>query len=203
MKIEPIVSVIIPTYNYGHFIKSALESILRQTYQRDLFEIIVIDDGSTDGTYEKIKGYMDRIVYLYQENGGIACARNKGMSVARGEIITFLDADDEWYKDRIQKVVDKFIENPDAGLVYHPVELIDNSGVAIHKNFYRTFGYKEGISGWITNDIISGRVFCGGSSFAFRKDVMDMVFPLPEDIMRGVDFYITVICVKHSVCRNE
>jgi glycosyltransferase involved in cell wall biosynthesis len=187
------VSVIIPTYNNGRFIKFALESLLHQNYPEELVEIIVIDDGSTDNTNEIINEYRERVIYIYQEKRGIATARNKGMSITKGEIITFLDADDMWYKKRLEMVIGKFNERKDVGIVYHPFEVIDSNGLTMHKNFYKLFGYKEGLSGWLTNAIFSGRIFCGGSSFAFRKSVIDKVRPVPDDIKRGVDYYITVM----------
>lgn len=196
----PLVSVIVPTFNSGKFIKSALDSIFRQNYPMDKIEIIIIDDGSTDETLDIIKSYGDRVVYTYQENKGIASARNKGISMAEGEIITFLDGDDEWHEERIQKVVEKFISNPQVGIVYHPVALIDRNGEVIHRNFYRAFGYVEGLSGWIADQIFSGRVFCGGSSFSFRRSITERVCPVPEGIRRGIDFYMAAIasCISQA-----
>ncbi len=187
------VSVIIPAFNYGRFIERAIKSILSQTYPLELIEIIVVDDGSTDETKKVLKSYQGRITYLFQQRKGIASARNRGMLLSKGEIITFLDADDEWYKNRIEKVVRPFTESEDTAIVYHCIELIDDNGEAIYPNFYRAFGYKEGVNGYITKDVISGRIFCGGSSFAFKRDQILRAFPIPEDIMRGIDFYLTVI----------
>ncbi|MEW6416530.1 MAG: glycosyltransferase [Nitrospirota bacterium] len=187
------VSVIIPTYNNGRFIKDALESLFNQTYPQELMEIIVVDDGSTDNTREILKEYMDKIIYVYQENKGIAGARNIGISRAKNEIITFLDSDDIWHEERLLRVIKKFNERQDNGIVYHPFEVIDSLGSVIHRNFYKNFGYTEGLSGWITNDIFSGRIFCGGSSFAFRRSVIERIYPIPEGIKRGIDYYITAM----------
>jgi len=189
----PLVSVIVPAFNNGRFIGPALESLFRQTYPEERREIIVVDDGSTDDTPEIIKKCGQEIIYIRLEHKGIAGARNAGISHARGEIITFLDSDDLWREERLQKVVERFTENPRAGMVYHPVELIDSEGNTIVRNFYLAFGYKEGISGWVGNEIASGKIFSGGSSFAFRKDIVDMLSPVPEDVRRGVDYYMTVI----------
>ncbi len=194
----PFVSVIIPTYNRRAFIEFALESLFRQTYPKERMEIIVIDDGSTDNTHEILKEYAGKIIYIYQKNKGVASARNKGISMAKGEIITFLDADDEWHETRIVKIVNKFIERPNIGAVYHPIEVIDVDGVTIYKDFYKSFGYKAGISGWIINEILSGKIYCGGSSFAFRKEVIEKSYPIPEDIKRGVDYYIVSISANYA-----
>ena len=189
----PLVSVIVPVFNNGRFIGPALESLFRQTYPEERREIIVVDDGSTDNTPEVLKKYGQDIFHIRQEHKGIAGARNAGISYARGEFITFLDSDDLWHEERLQKVVGRFMENPRAGMVYHPVELIDSEGNTLAGNFYPAFGYKEGISGWVGNEVASGRIFSGGSSFAFRKDIVDLLSPLPEGVRRGVDYYMTVI----------
>lgn len=187
------VSVIIPAYNNGRFIKSALESVFNQNYTEELLEVIVVDDGSTDNTREILKKYMDKIIYVYQENKGIASARNTGISYAKGEIITFLDSDDIWHEDRLLRVIEKFNERQDIEIVYHPFELINSDGFTTCKNFYKTLGYKEGISGWVTNDIFSGQIFCGGSSFVFKRNVIEKIYPVSEDIKRGIDYYITAM----------
>jgi len=189
----PLVSVIVPTYNNGRFIGPALESLFRQTYHEGKREIIVVDDGSTDNTQEVLKKYGQSIFQIRQQHQGIASARNAGISHAKGEIITFLDSDDLWYEERLQRVVGRFMENPHAGMVYHPVELIDSERNTIKENFYSAFGYKEGISGWVGNEIASGKIFSGGSSFAFRRNIVAMLSPIPEDIRRGIDYYMSVI----------
>ncbi|MFM6207508.1 glycosyltransferase family 2 protein, partial [Planktothrix sp.] len=88
----PRVSVIIPTYNCDRFLPEAIDSVLMQTYQD--YEIIVIDDGSTDQTCQVLESYKHKIRYFYQENQGSAVARNLGIKQAQGEFIAFLDADD-------------------------------------------------------------------------------------------------------------
>lgn len=114
----PKVSVIIPTYNYGKYIERAIDSILTQTYQD--FEIIVVDDGSTDNTGEIIRSKQnDKIRYFYQENKGAPSARNKGIKESIGKYIAFLDADDEWFPNKLEKQIDKFQKaSVRVGLVY-------------------------------------------------------------------------------------
>jgi hypothetical protein len=93
----PLVSIIIPTYNRERFVTKAIDSVLKQSYGK--FEIIVVDDGSTDDTREAVKAYADKIVYIYQDNSGVSAARNTGIKHARGEWLAFLDSDDEWRSD--------------------------------------------------------------------------------------------------------
>lgn len=98
-----IVSVIIPAYNAGKYIQECLDSLLSQTYQN--LEIIVIDDGSIDETYEIVNSYSNkfaRLILVHQENGGVCAARNKGLDLASGEYIMFLDADDYLLKESVE-----------------------------------------------------------------------------------------------------
>jgi len=90
----PKVSVVIPTYNRVKFVTKAINSVLGQSFV-DL-EVIVVDDGSTDGTHEELSAYKGRITYFHQHNAGVSAARNAGIGVAIGEWIAFLDSDDEW-----------------------------------------------------------------------------------------------------------
>src|SRR5260370_17330054 len=90
----PLVTVLIDTYNYGRFIEDAIESVLKQDFPLGQVEILVVDDGSTDDTAERVKKYGSRIRYLYKRNGGQASAFNFGLANAKGEIIPFLHAAD-------------------------------------------------------------------------------------------------------------
>ncbi len=95
----PEVSVIIPTYNRAKFVTKAIDSVLAQTYKD--YEIIVIDDGSTDNTQEVLEPYMDKITYMYQENAGVSAARNAGIRATTGQWIAFLDSDDKWMPEKL------------------------------------------------------------------------------------------------------
>ena len=96
-------SVIIPLYNKESFIEKTLECVLNQTFKD--FEIIIVNDGSTDASLEKIKKFTDnRIKIFQQENQGVSVARNKGMEMAEGEYFCFLDADDEWKNDSLENL---------------------------------------------------------------------------------------------------
>lgn len=114
-KHNPRVSIIIPTYNRAHMIVECLDSVLTQTYKD--FEVIVVDDGSTDDTKKFINPYLDRIQYIKQENQGNAAARNTGIKEAKGEIIAFNDSDDLWLHDKLEKQVRYLDEHPDVDMV--------------------------------------------------------------------------------------
>ena len=123
----PKVSVIIPTYNYGKYIEKAIDSVLAQTYKD--FEIIVVDDGSTDNTREIIESkYKNKVQYFYQENKGAPVARNKGIKESRGEYLVFLDADD-WFMPENLSIKIKIIENnPENDWVYSDWYFADEKG---------------------------------------------------------------------------
>jgi glycosyltransferase involved in cell wall biosynthesis len=110
----PAVSVLIPTYQRRRFVARAVRSVLAQTFQD--FELIVVDDGSTDGTEEALRGLDPRLRYKWQPNGGAAAARNAGIRLARGEIIAFLDSDDRWLRNHLAVVTGMLARYPEAVL---------------------------------------------------------------------------------------
>ena len=122
---EVKVSVIIPSYNSARYVVVAVESVLAQTY-RD-FEILVIDDGSTDDTKEVLKKYGQSICYLYKPNGGVSNARNYGIEKARGKYVAFLDADDVWMPEKLNKQVALLESNTDVGLSYTSAIKVDEN----------------------------------------------------------------------------
>jgi glycosyltransferase involved in cell wall biosynthesis len=111
----PTVSVVITTYNQAPYIAATIASVLDQTY-RD-FEIILVDDGSTDSTATKISPYRDRLAYIRQRNRGVPAARNVGISHASGRMIAFLDGDDLWEAEKLQKQMEAVDAQPRSGLV--------------------------------------------------------------------------------------
>jgi glycosyltransferase involved in cell wall biosynthesis len=99
----PLVSAIIPTYNRANIVCEAVESVLQQTYAN--IEVIVVDDGSTDDTQARLRSYGNKIRVLTQHNAGPSAARNRGISVSRGELIAFLDSDDIWLSAKLERQV--------------------------------------------------------------------------------------------------
>lgn len=123
-----LISVIIPTYNRAHLVCDAIESVLAQTYSH--YEIIVVDDGSTDGTGELLrKRYGDRIRYEWQENQGESVARNRGIALARGEYIAFLDSDDLWLPEKLEKQIAYLKAHPEVSAVFCQAYIIDARGI--------------------------------------------------------------------------
>jgi glycosyltransferase involved in cell wall biosynthesis len=117
----PLISVIVPVYNGEAFLAEALESIVCQAYTP--LEIIVVDDGSTDGT-AKVAARFPQVRYLYQTNRGPARARNAGLAQAQGQVITFLDADDVWSDDKLATQWALLWAHPEADLVLGHIHLV-------------------------------------------------------------------------------
>ena len=130
----PIVSVIIPTYNRAHLIDKAINSVLSQTYQD--YEIIIVDDASTDNTKEVVKDFTDsRISYIFHTNNlDISAARNSGIKASQGKYIALLDSDDEWLPEKLDKQINKFEkESLKIGVIYTGSYYIDEKGNQIRK----------------------------------------------------------------------
>lgn len=120
-------SVVIPVYNRENTVRRAIESVLRQTYED--FEVIVVDDGSTDGTKAVVNTITDnRLRYVYQANQGAQVARNVGLRMACGTYISFLDSDDEWLPDFLSEVKSEFEQKPSVSCVYCLSGRKDESG---------------------------------------------------------------------------
>ena len=177
---NPTVSVIIPTYNRAHLIGIAIKSVLNQTYQD--FEIIVVDDGSTDNTGEIIRSFKDkRVKYIkkYKENKGSSVARNIGIKVARGKYIAFLDSDDEWLPEKLDKQIKVLqSESPEVGVVYSNLCYIDENGKSMNKSLSRK---KEG---YIYEDLL-GRNYVGTPSTLLIKKVCFNQVGLFDDLLNA------------------
>jgi glycosyltransferase involved in cell wall biosynthesis len=113
---EPLVSVIIPCYNAAHFVAETIRSVAAQSYSN--WELILIDDGSSDNTVEVIQPFLEdrRIRFHTQKNQGVSAARNNGAAFARGDFIAFLDSDDVWLPEKLHRQLDVFRKYPAAGI---------------------------------------------------------------------------------------
>lgn len=135
---HPLVSVVVPTFNREHLIGRTIESVLRQTY--DAVEIVVVDDGSTDGTAETIaRGYGSdaRVRYVRQENGGPASARNHGLREARGAYVALLDSDDTWAPWKLSLQVRCMERHPELGMTWTDMAMIDPAGNVVDPAYLR------------------------------------------------------------------
>jgi glycosyltransferase involved in cell wall biosynthesis len=189
---DPIVSVIIPTYNRAHVLARAIQSVLDQTYQD--FEMIVVDDGSNDNTEEVVKSFNDpRIRYIRHEgNRGAAAARNTGIKAAKGKFIAFQDSDDEWLPEKLQKQM-KVFENAPArvGVVYTGFWSIEGNVKQYGPN--REILYKEGD---IHSQILQGN-FIGTPAAVVKKACFEKAGMFDERLPRLIDWELWIRVSKY------
>jgi glycosyltransferase involved in cell wall biosynthesis len=187
---KPLVSVIIPTYNSADYIEEALQSVFEQTFQD--FEIIVIDDGSTDGTVEVLRKYGDRISYIFQENNGPSSARNRGIRAARGEYIAFLDADDLWVSTKLEKQVSLFLQRKGLGMVTTGACSFDEKGV---------YGYSADKRKTLMVGDIARNIFLrsniGTPTVMVRKEIFDSIGFFEENIRQSEDDNMWIRIAAH------
>lgn len=141
---EPKVSVVIPTFNRRELVGEAIGSVLKQSVKE--LELIVVDDGSTDGTGHTVNNLSDgRVRYIYKENGGVASARNVGLDESCGEYVALLDSDDFWRPNYLERMLTSLDEAPQYGLAYTTMEQRYHDGriVRDHRSEYCR-------SGWVT-----------------------------------------------------
>ncbi len=135
------VSVIIPVFNGEAFLADAVKSVLKQNDQP--IEIIIVDDGSTDTTANVAKGFEDRIRYFYQSNAGPPAARNKGLQLARGNVITFLDVDDLWSSHKLQLQLAHLRQDASREIVLGHTQLLRVTGVRNNKHKWEKWSAPE------------------------------------------------------------
>lgn len=175
-----MISVIIPTFNRAEFLKEAIRSVLDQDYLRKLhagedFEIIVVDDGSTDHTEDVIHSFDHDIRYVYQSNRGVSVARNTGLKLAGGDFIAFLDSDDLWKRDKIG--IQMSLMNTISGVMMcYTGEIWIRRGVFVNpKKRHRKY------SGWIFDRVLPLCLISLSSSL-FRKEVFAEIGQFDEDL---------------------
>jgi len=160
------VSIIIPAYNSENFVSKTIYSILHQSFRK--FELIFIDDGSTDRTAEICRGFDDeRIRYVHQANRGVSSARNTGIELAKGEFIGFIDSDDLWHPDKIAAHVAHLESDPTIGVSYSACRFIDVDGAPIKA------GYRPKMRNIGPADVFCRNPISGGSSGFFRRRIFD------------------------------
>jgi glycosyltransferase involved in cell wall biosynthesis len=171
----------------------ALESVLSQTYPE--LDVIVVDDGSTDDTPSLLEPYLDRIVYIRREHTGRAAARNAAIHRARGEYVAFLDSDDLWFPDKLERQVPFLDARPAAGLAYGHVEMIDEHGSVLadateeHRRLFLAQDRRP-----VTYAAWARRCVCFTSTILFRRSVFDHVGLYDDSvIVEDLDLYLRLV----------
>jgi glycosyltransferase involved in cell wall biosynthesis len=178
----PLVSVIIPLYNYEKYIENALKSVLSQSLTD--YEVVVVDDGSTDNSPRILGRYNNQINIIRQENRGLSAARNKGIMCSAGEYIAFLDADDVWLRDKLQKQIEVLRRSPDLGMVGCGYHIIDSEGNVVKEVEGFTFENSlELLEKWKIHNVPCG----SGSGMIVRRGCFDSVGLFDESLESAED----------------
>ena len=178
---RPLVSVVIATYNMARFLPLALRSALGQSYEN--IEVLVIDDGSQDDTRAVMAPFRSdpRVRYIFQQNGGQASAKNHGIREAQGEYVAFLDADDMWVSDKLERQMPLFLRSPAVGVVYSRFAYIDEAGSELRVEDYELF------RGRVSGPMLI-RNFIGFGTSVVRKECFDRLGSFDEAIGMGIDY---------------
>jgi glycosyltransferase involved in cell wall biosynthesis len=186
---QPLITVLIDTYNYGRFIEVAIDSVLAQDFDLGAVEILVVDDGSSDDTRERVGQYGERVRYLWKENGGQASALNLGFAASRGEIVATLDADDYFLPGKLRRVVEEFGRRPGAGMVYHArLNLRGGTGEFDRPEFAE-------VSGFVARDATKLLKYDlhPTSCLAFRRHLVSRLLPIPESLPIQADGHLVLL----------
>ena len=151
----PLISSIVPVFNGERYLKEALDSIRAQTYRP--LEIIVADDGSTDGTAAIVAGYGEEVRYLFQPNAGPAAARNLGLSAARGEFVAFLDHDDLWHPEKLARQMARFQARPDLDVSVTHVQNFWIPELSDEAARYKDHRRSQAVPGYTTTTLLARR----------------------------------------------
>jgi glycosyltransferase involved in cell wall biosynthesis len=178
---------VVDTYNYGHFIEEAIESVLAQDFPPEQMEILLVDDGSTDDTAVRVRKYGDRIQYFCKPNGGQASSLNFGIARARGEIVAFLDGDDYWLPGKLQRVTAEFQKQPDAGMVYH--NFLSKHGSAADPVADNHLAGGSGFLSGHRKKLLGYNLF-PTATLAFRRSVLEQLLPIPERLVVQADAHL-------------
>lgn len=192
---KPLVSVILSSYNYDKYVGEAIRSVLNQTYRN--LEIIVVDDGSRDHSREVIESTLRETDLptrtIFKENGGQSSAFNAAYEHLQGELVTFIDSDDEWRENKLEAMVGLYGTCPEGGVYQHQVEVgfggSNRLEYILSGDVFR--GWEQ--IGRLNLATYQGRIspFVPTVGLMFRKEVLDQVFPIPRELITCPDAYLT------------
>jgi glycosyltransferase involved in cell wall biosynthesis len=182
---KPLVSAVINNHNYARFLGQAIDSVLGQTYPTDRIELVVVDDGSTDGSRRVIESFAGRVKPVYQERGGQAAAINAGVAAATGELVCLLDSDDWWHPDKLARVTEWFRGNPALGLVQHWCQEVDSAQRPLPGRM------PPAPPVFRLEDFLKSRTyFTGTTGLSFRRGILRSVGPIPAGLTFCADEYL-------------
>ncbi len=176
----PAVSVVLPVYNGERYLSQALEGIFSQSF-RD-FEVIAVDDGSTDASRQILEARRDQIVILSQSNGGPAKARNLGVKNSSGNYLAFLDQDDVWYSRKLETQLEVFGVHPEVGLVFSNMDLVDGEGRLLEPRWLDRIDESKSFVG----AFLSGHHGPSPSTVLVKRELVEEAGLFDEDLI-GLD----------------
>jgi len=185
---RPYVSILIDTYIHKRFIERAITSVLEQDFPPPDCEILVVDDGSTDGTGDLVRKFVPKVRYLQKQNGGQASAFNFGISQCDGEIVVFLDGDDWWAPGKLAAIVQAF-RDPSIGLVGHGIIEAYEDG-RLHTEVVREASRFRVDSEGAARLFRRSKSFLGTSRMAFRSALLREIGSVPESLVIEADEYL-------------
>ncbi len=194
----PLVSIIMGNYNYGEFIRQAIDSALNQTYKN--VEVIVVDDGSTDDSREIISSYGNKVVPIFKDNSGQHANYNAGFAASRGEIICFLDSDDWFVAEKIEKLVAAFQSSEAIGWCFHSVKLVDKNNNPLPK-ISETQSYTTHRCDYRKLLKLGKLPPCipPSSALSFERSVLEKILPMPTaKAVSSSDHYVKFMAVGLS-----
>lgn len=199
----PFLSVIIPLYNKGFIISETLQSVLAQTFTD--FEVVVINDGSTDNGFEIVSQFLDeRIKCFQQKNKGVAAARNLGIAKAKGEFIAFLDADDYWYPNHLEELVKLINDFPNCGMYCSRYQTMIAKNHIINNSFSYSFAddYRGIVSDFFQASLVNR--IATSSSIIVPKNIILEFNGFNIAISNGEDLELWIkIAIKNNVAINN
>ena len=193
-------SVLITNYNYEAFISEAIDSVLKQTYSN--LEVIVVDDGSSDRSKDRILSYQNQIVPIFKENGGHTSAINTAFKESKGDIIFLLDADDTFHLEKVEQIIKHMQSIPKQNLeqitdrsvlIYHPLQVVDEKGDSLGFKYPRKHrSHPENMYSYACKYKFLPFVSGPTSGIAFTRRLGELIFPLPDKtrLMSGEDFIV-------------
>lgn len=198
--VYPLISVIMPAYNARPYIAEAIRSVLDQDYPN--IELIVVDDGSVDGSAEYAESFGARVRVIRQANAGVAAARNKGLAEVRGELIAFLDADDVWLPGKLSAQVEYLRQHPETAVVYgvfarwhaNPDGSFDKPPVPVVKDPQKLL--VEAHSGWIYTELLLDSIVCIITAM-IRREVVERLGGFDQSLPTGEDYDFWLRMSRH------
>lgn len=194
---RPLVSVLMTSYNYEHYVGDAIRSVFAQTYRP--IELVIVDDGSKDASSKIIRSVIKDapipVEFIEQRNAGQAAAWNVGFDKLRGDLVCLLDSDDVWLPEKVEHMVAFAHAHPDAGLYQHQ---LDNGAGKLKQ---QRLVSRDVLRDWVAlgevdvlkrHDLVA--IFLPSSGLMARREVLDRVFPIPERLLTCPDAYLTRSC---------